>query len=59
MDIFKLIGSIFIKNEDANKQIDTTAKKGKDLADGMSKNFAKIGKGFTDASKNLHLFLLL
>ena len=32
MDLFKLVGSIFINNKDANSQIDDTDKKAQNLA---------------------------
>jgi hypothetical protein len=41
MEIFKLVGNIFVDNEKANKNITDTDKKGQ----GLGKTFQKIGKG--------------
>jgi len=44
MEIFKLFGSIFVDNEDANKKLDDTDKKGKGVA-------STLGKGIQTAAK--------
>lgn len=43
MDLFKLIGKIVIKNEDANKEIDKTTKEGEKSSERFEKAFGKIG----------------
>ena len=57
MDIFKLIGSIFIKNEDANEKIDDTGKKAEGLAskvgsamDNVGNKISAVGKALTPIS---------
>ena len=57
MDIFKLIGSIFIKNEDANEKIGDTGKKAEGLAskvgsamDTVGSKISKVGKALTPIS---------
>jgi phage-related protein len=44
MELFKLFGSIFVKNEDANKSIDETDKKAKDTDGTFSKMAGTVGK---------------
>ena len=51
MDIFKLIGSIFIKNEDANTQIDNTASKAKDMSSTIGTAMEKAGNKITGIGK--------
>lgn len=51
MDIFKLVGSIFIKNDDANSQIDSTAKKGKSMAETIGGAMDKAGQKITSIGK--------
>ena len=50
MELFRLLGTIAVKNEEANKNIDETAKKAKDSESKISSAFEKIGnaivKGF-------------
>ena len=53
MDIFRLIGSIFIKNDDANKSIDTTADKAKDAGTTIGSAMQKAGQKVTDLGKKL------
>jgi len=43
--IFSMFGTIFIDNEKANKNIDTTTKKGNDMGNKVSAALSKIGKG--------------
>lgn len=43
-EIFKLFGSIGIKNKEANDKIDETKEKGKGLANSLGKTFKGIGK---------------
>ena len=43
MNLFKLVGSIFIKSEDANEEIDKTTKKAKDLASTVGKSMQDVG----------------
>ena len=51
MDIFKLIGSIFIKNDDANTQIDNTASKAKDMSTTIGSAMEKAGSKITGIGK--------
>ena len=53
MDLFKLVGSIFIKNADANDQIDGTKKKAEDLATVVGKSFQTAGDKITKVGKAL------
>lgn len=43
MDLFKLVGSIFIKSEDANEEIDNVKEKAKDLATTVGKSISDAG----------------
>lgn len=43
-NIFSIFGSIFIDNEKANKEIDTTKDKGKGLTSSLGSGFATVGK---------------
>lgn len=43
MEIFKLVGSIFIKNEEAEEAIDKTAEKAKELADTVGVKMKSVG----------------
>lgn len=53
MDIFKLIGSIFIKNDDANTQIDNTASKAKSMSTTIGSAMEKAGNKITGVGKAL------
>ena len=53
MDIFKLIGSIFVKNEDANAQIDNTASKAKDMSTTIGSAMEKAGDKISGVGKAL------
>jgi hypothetical protein len=53
LDIFKLFGSIFIKNDDANKAIDETADKGESAKGKLSGAFDAIGKGAVAVGKTI------
>lgn len=44
MDIFKLVGSIFINNQDANTEIDNTVGKAKDLANSIGSAMVQTGE---------------
>lgn len=44
MEIFKLFGSIFVKNDEANQAMDTTEKKGEGLGNKLGSVFGGIGK---------------
>lgn len=43
MDLFKLVGSIFIKNDEANGEIDNTVDKAKNLASTVGKSMQDVG----------------
>lgn len=47
MDLFKLVGSIFIKNEEANENIDSTVDKAKNLATSVGKSMQDVGSKMT------------
>ena len=51
MDLFKLLGTISIKNSDANKALDDTSQKGQQTESKMSKAFSAMGKGAAIAGK--------
>ena len=51
MDLFKLVGSIFIKNDEANDEIDKTKNKAQDLAKELGDSFSKTGKTVTNVGK--------
>lgn len=51
MDLFKLVGSIFIKNDEANDEIDKTKNKAQDLAKELGDSFNKTGKTVTNVGK--------
>lgn len=57
MDLFKLIGSIFVRNEDANEKIGDTTKKAKTMGEkigsameGAGKKISSVGKALTPIS---------
>ena len=45
MDVFKLVGSIFIKNDEANENIDETTGKAKSASEKIGKAFGAVAKG--------------
>ena len=49
MDVFKLVGSIFIKNDEANQQIDETTGKAESASGKLGKAFGVMAKGVTVA----------
>ena len=51
MEIFKLIGSIFIKNDDANSQLDDTVSKGETMASKLGAALEGAGKKMTGLGK--------
>ena len=51
MDLFKLVGSIFIKNDEANDEIDKTKNKAQGLAKELGDSFNKTGKTVTNVGK--------
>ena len=53
MDIFKLVGSIFIKNQDADKSIDDTASKAKSMSTTIGSAMETAGKKITGIGKAL------
>lgn len=53
MEIFKLIGSIFIKTDEANKSIDETTKKVQEVASNLGSKMTKIGDSMTTVGKKL------
>lgn len=53
MDLFKLIGSIFIKNDEANDKIGDTSKKAEDMASKVGSAMEKTGKKITNIGKAL------
>lgn len=53
MDIFKLVGSIFIKTDEADKAIDQTTKKVQDMASNLGSKLTKTGDAITNVGKKL------
>ena len=53
MDLFKLIGSIFIKKDDAEKQIDSVSDNAKNMASSVGKSMETAGKKISDIGKKL------
>lgn len=53
MDLFKLVGSIFIKNDNADKSIDTTASKAKNMGTVVGSAMEKAGSKITTVGKAL------
>ena len=51
MNIFELFGTIAVNNQEANKAINDTGKKGADLATKMGKAFDKMGKFAVNCGK--------
>lgn len=51
MDIFKLVGSIFINSSDANKEIDNTSTKATNLAQTVGNAMQKAGEKMTSVGK--------
>lgn len=52
-NLFKLVGSIFIHNDEANNKIDETNRKAKNMATEVGKAFDKVGEGMTKLGKAL------
>lgn len=53
MDIFKLVGSIFIKTDEAEKAIDETTKKVQSMASTLGDKMTKVGKSMTNVGKSM------
>lgn len=53
MNLFKLVGSVFIKNDEANKEIDSIRDKAKELATNVGKNMTDVGNKMTGLGKKL------
>ena len=51
MDLFRLVGSIFINNADANSQIDNTSKKAETMSKKISSAFKTAGDKITGVGK--------
>ncbi len=51
MELFKLLGTIAIKNDEANKALDETSKKGEKAESKLGKAFGTIGKGAVAVGK--------
>lgn len=56
MDLFRLVGSIFINNEDANGQIDDTGQKAETLASKVGSAFTSVGDKITGIGTKLAPF---
>ena len=59
MDLFKLLGTITIKNSDAIDALDETSKKGQEAESKLSKSFKTIGKGALTVGKAVGTGLLM
>lgn len=53
MDLFKLLGTISIKNSDANKALDDTSKKGESTKNKLNKALSSMGKGAVVVGKTV------
>ena len=53
MDLFKLVGSIFVKSEDANEEIDKVKDNAKGLATTVGKSFSDAGEKITSVGKKM------
>lgn len=53
MNLFKLVGSVFINNNDANKTIDGTIEKAKELSTKVGKSMQDTGSKMTDLGKKI------
>ena len=51
MDLFELVGTIAIKNQEANKALDETSEKGVQTQSKLSKAFSSVGKGAVAVGK--------
>lgn len=51
MDLFELVGTIAIKNQEANKALDETSEKGVETQSKLSKAFSAVGKGAAKVGK--------
>lgn len=58
MDLFKLVGEIWIKNQEANHALDETSNKGQKTQSKLSKAFSAMGKGAVWAGKQIGKGLL-
>ncbi len=52
MDLFKLVGTIAIKNQEANKSIDDTTEKGEQAQGKLTTAFERIGQSFSKMFNN-------
>lgn len=53
MELFKLVGSIFVKNDEANRQLDETARKAEKLASTVGNACVNAGNKITNVGKSL------
>lgn len=53
MDLFELVGTIAIRNQDANQALDETSTKGQQTQSKLSKTFSTIGKGAVAVGKTV------
>lgn len=53
MDLFKLIGSIFIKTDDAEKEIDSVSQHAKDMSSSVGKSMESAGKTISNIGMKL------
>lgn len=53
MEVFKLIGSIFIKNDDANAKIDETTEKAKKTASTIGKSMQDVGNKVSSVGQKM------
>lgn len=58
MDLFELVGTIAIKNEDANRALDETSNKGQQTQSKLGKAFSAVGKGAAVVGKTIGTGLL-
>jgi phage-related protein len=53
MELFKLVGSIFIKSEDANEEIDKVKGKAKGLAESIGNTMQNVGEKVTNVGQKM------
>ena len=53
MDLFKLLGTISIKNDEANQALDDTSQKGQETESKLGKFFSGVGKGAVAVGKTV------
>ena len=53
MELFKIFGTIFLKDNDVNKKLDAVDRKGKSIANSFSKSMGKLGSSMSKAGASM------